>query len=297
MKWKDKKPVLFMLVFSGIVLFIFLLMQPAQILYIGQSIDLLFAKGIIAIKERDLLFIIQAIMLLVVIPVYILTFVFSWKYQAHNPRGKYNPDLDENTLAEVIWWGLPLVITLIIGILTWIKTYELDPFRPLESEKKPVKIQVIALQWKWLFLYPEEKIASLNYVHVPEKTPINFEITSDAPMNSFWIPQLGGQIYAMPSMRTKLHLIADEPGLYNGSSANLSGKGFAGMRFLCEASNEEDYLKWIEEQKQSQNTLDMKKYEELAQPSSHAPVITYVLEDDNLFNKIIMKFMHPQMSH
>lgn len=298
MKWKEKKPVLFMLVFSGIVLFIFLLMQPAEILYIGKNIAMLFPKGIIALKQRNLLFIIQAIMLLVVIPVYILTFIFSWKYRAHNPKGKYDPDLEDNVLAEYIWWGLPFILTLVIAVITYVKTYELDPFRPLQSDKKPLTIQVVALQWKWLFIYPEENIAVVNFVQFPEKTPINFEITADAPMNSFWIPQLGGQIYAMPKMKTKLHLKADEAGEFRGYSANLSGDGFAGMHFLAKATTDEDFKSWVEKQKQSQNTLNFENYNKLALPSENNPVESFILEDTNLFDKIIMKFMHPHtMSH
>ena len=179
-------------------------MQPLSILHFGSSIVMLFPKGKIATEERNLLFIIQILMLLVIIPVYILTFIFSWKYSVKNPKGKYDPDLVDNTIAEYIWWGLPLIMVLIVSILTWIKTYELDPYKPLASSTKPMTIQVVALQWKWLFIYPEEKIATVNFVQFPKQTPIHFEITSDAPMNSFWIPSLGGQIYAMPKMKTEL---------------------------------------------------------------------------------------------
>lgn len=269
-------------------------MQPLSILQFRNEIAVLFPKGIVALEQRNLLFIIQAIMLLVIIPVYILTFIFSWKYRAQNTKARYDPDLVDNHLAECIWWGIPLVLTLVIAVLTWVKTYELDPYKPLESNKKPMTIQVVALQWKWLFIYPEEKIAVMNFLQIPKDVPIHFEITADAPMNSFWIPHLGGQIYAMPKMRTELNLIANDTGDFRGSSANLSGEGFAGMHFIARASSEEEYLKWTESAKQSSNILNFESYNKLAAPSQNNPVEIYLLKENNLFDQIIMKYMHPQ---
>lgn len=289
-----KKFVPYMLLFSGIVLIIFLIMQPLTILHFKDKIAVLFPKGIIALEERNLLFVIQALMLLVIIPVYILTFIFSWRYRIRTKQATYDPDLVDNRLAEYIWWGVPCILTLIIGIITWDKTYELDPYKPLVSDKKPMTIQVVALQWKWLFIYPEEKIASVNFVQFPEHVPIHFEITADAPMNSFWIPHLGGQIYAMPNMKTELNLIADERGDFRGSSANLSGEGFSGMHFIARASSEEEYRHWVEAAKQSPGFLGLEEYNKLAAPSQNNPEAIYQLKQDNLFDQIFMKFMHPQ---
>lgn len=294
---KTKKPVLFTLLFAAFILLIFLIMQPLSIHYGGQLIAILFPKGSIAIKERNLLLIVQAIMLLVVIPVYILTFVFSWKYRSHNEKAKYTPDWDDNKLAEYIWWGVPCIIILGISILTWFKTHELDPYKPLVSDKKTIEIQAVALQWKWLFIYPEEKIATVNFIQFPENSPIHFEITADAPMNSLWIPKLGGQIYAMPSMKTELNLIADEVGEYRGSSANLSGEGFAGMHFIAKASTEEEFQTWLKEARSSKNILNWEEYSQLAKPSSDTPPKLYTLEEDDLFNRIIMKYMQPQKTN
>jgi cytochrome o ubiquinol oxidase subunit 2 len=290
---RKKKPVLFILLFSAIILFIFLLMQPLSINYGGKLIALLFPEGSIALKERDLLLIIQAIMLLVVIPVYILTFIFSWKYRAHNPKGKYDPDLDDNKIAEFIWWGLPLLIIIVISILTWIRTEELDPYKPIASEKKTLKIQAVALQWKWLFIYPEENIATINFIQFPKDTPLHFEITSDAPMNSLWIPKLGGQIYAMPAMKTELHLIANEIGEFRGSSANISGEGFSKMHFIAKSSTEEEFHQWIQESQKAQQILNWETYTQLAKPGTEIPVKVYRLQDKDLFNQIIMKYTHP----
>jgi cytochrome o ubiquinol oxidase subunit 2 len=291
---KAKRRLLFMLLFTGLILFLFLIMQPLQILRFRSDIAILFPKGIIALEQRNLLFIIQALMLLVIIPVYILTFVFSWRYRAHNPKATYDPDLVDNRIAEYIWWGIPCVMTLIVGVLTWVKTHQLDPFKPIESNKKEMTIQVVALQWKWLFIYPEEKIASLNFLQFPKETPIHFEITADAPMNSFWIPQLGGQIYAMPKMKTELYLIADETGDFRGLSANLSGEGFSEMHFITRASSEKDYQQWVEAAKKSSKALDLEEYNQLAAPSQNNPVEIYQLKDETLFNQILNKYMHPQ---
>ncbi|MBA3722519.1 MAG: ubiquinol oxidase subunit II [Parachlamydiaceae bacterium] len=269
-------------------------MQPLTILQFKNHIAVLFPKGIIALEERNLLFIIQAIMLLVIIPVYILTFIFSWRYRANNPKAKYEPDLVDNTLAEYIWWGIPLILTIIISVLTWYKTHELDPYKPIKSDKKAITIQVVALQWKWMFIYPEEKIATVNFIQIPKDVPIHFEITADAPMNSFWIPHLGGQIYAMPKMKTELNLIANETGDFRGSSANLSGEGFSGMHFITRASSEEEYSQWLKTSKQASKILDFDQYNKLADPSQNNPVEIYRLKEDHLFDQILMKYMHPK---
>ncbi len=287
------RPIRLLLIFAGLVLFLVLLMQPLEILKFQDYIDVLFPKGIIALKERNLLFIIQAIMLLVIIPVYALTFIFSWRYRAGNRKAKYDPHLVDNVIAEYIWWGIPLILTIIISLLTWHKTHELDPYKPLESDKKALTIQVVALQWKWLFIYPEEQIASLNFFQFPLETPIHFEITSDAPMNSFWIPKLGGQMYAMPSCRTQLNLMASEVGDFRGSSANISGEGFSGMHFIARASSEEDYRAWIKSASQSTAGLNWEEYRKLAAPSKDNPPVIYQLEGQNLFDQIINKYMHP----
>lgn len=284
---KAKAPVLYLLLFAGIVLLIFLIMQPLEVVAFLDYIAILAPKGWIALQERNLLLIIQAIMLLVVIPVYLFTFIFSWKYNANNKNAKYDPDLVDNRVAEYFWWGIPTVLTLIIAILTYVKTDQLDPYKPIASDKPTKTIQVVALQWKWLFIYPEEQIASVNFLQIPVGTPIRFEITADAPMNSFWIPHLGGQIYAMPGMKTLLHLIADQAGDYRGSSANLSGVGFSGMHFVTRASTEEEFQNWVESAKASAQALD---YKELAKPSRDNPVATYQFQPA-LFDQIVMKYM------
>jgi cytochrome o ubiquinol oxidase subunit II len=259
----------------------------------SSDIAVLNPKGMIALKERKLIITVTLLMLIVVIPVYILTFIFAWKYREGNAKAKYDPDWDHNHVAESIWWAIPCGIVLVLAIIAWKSSHELDPFKPLVSSTQPIKIQVVALQWKWLFIYPEQNIATVNFIQFPEQTPINFEITADAPMNSFWIPQLGGQIYAMPGMRTKLHLIANAVGSFRGSSANLSGRGFSGMKFIAKACSEADFHQWVESMKQSPNLLSLDEYHQLAMPTEDNPVASYVLKEENLFDWIVMRYMMP----
>ena len=256
-----------------------------------HQIPVLEPKGAIGMAQLDLLIICFLLMCIVVIPVFVMLFFFAWKYREGNTKAKYMPNWAHSTLAEVIWWGIPFVIIVILSVITWVSTHALNPYKPLESDRKPIVIQVVALDWKWLFIYPELGIATVNYIQFPEKTPLNFEISADAPMNSFWIPQLGGQIYSMPGMRTKLHLIADEVGQFRGVSSNLSGKGFAGMTFLAVASSDEDFDSWVSEVRSSPNQLSEEEYQALVLPSQYDPVIYYSKVKPDLFNQIVMKYM------
>jgi cytochrome o ubiquinol oxidase subunit 2 len=258
-----------------------------------QDMVVLNPKGAIGIKERDLLVTASLLMLIVVLPVFAMLIYFIWKYRAGNEKAKYNPDWDNSHLAEALWWGVPFIIIAILAVITWTSSHDLDPFKPIKNGKKPLEIQVVALEWKWLFIYPEQGIATVNFVEFPEKTPISFEITADAPMNSFWIPQLGGQIYAMPSMRSKLHLIANQKGNFRGCSANISGDGFAGMTFIAKATSEKDFERWVESVKRSKKELTVDEYNQLSKPSSYHPVTSYVLDQTDLFDQIIMKYSMP----
>lgn len=259
----------------------------------SEHVVVLNPKGMIGMKERKLLLFATGLMLIVVVPVFILTLFFAWRYRESNKKAKYTPEWSHNHLAEILWWGIPFVIILILAIVTWKSSHDLDPYKPIETGQKPIKIQVVALQWKWLFIYPEQGIATVNFVQFPEKTPINFEITADAPMNSFWIPQLGGQIYAMPAMVSQLHLIADEEGVYRGVSANLSGDGFAGMTFQAKATSQKEFDAWVRSVKQSATQLNLKQYNQLVQPTAYDPQAFYVLKELGLFDQIVMKYKAP----
>lgn len=264
----------------------------AAVMFFQQvDVPVMNPKGEIARQQRDLIIFTVLLSSVVVVPVFALLAFFSWRYRDSNKKAKYRPDWDSNKLLEFIWWGVPCVIILILGIVTWRTSHELDPYKPLVSETKPITVQVVALQWKWLFMYPEQQIASVNVLPFPEDTPINFTITADSPMNSFWIPSLGGQVYAMSGMSTKLHLIANERGEYKGSSANISGRGFADMTFVARATSKADFDAWVIETKKSSKALDMTAYEELAKPNVSKEPVLYTLEDTELYDKIVMKYM------
>lgn len=283
--------------FALLILLIAGVAVGAALFWQHNNIAVLRPEGMIADKERRLMIITTLLGLLVVIPVFILTFTIAWKYRASNTSAKHTPDWDHDTKLEFAWWAIPSVIILVLAIVTWRGTHELDPFKPLNSNTKPVTIQVIALQWKWLFIYPQQNIATVNYFQFPVDTPINFEITSDAPMNSFWIPQLGGQIYAMSGMSTRLHLIANQTGDYNGSSANISGKGFAGMKFIARSSTNSDFEQWVQSASQTLERLGIYEYNQLAKPSENNQQAYYALNsEEDLYNQVMMKYMSPENS-
>lgn len=264
----------------------------AGIWYMSQyNIQVLNPSGTIAERQRSLMIFTTLLGSLVVIPVFALTFGIAWKYRASNKNAKYMPDWDHHKGLEAIWWGIPICLIFILAIVTWRTTHELDPYKPLNSSAEPITIQVVALEWKWLFIYPEQNIASVNYMEVPVNRPINFEITSDAPMNSFWIPQLGGQVYAMAGMQTKLHLMAEREGTYNGMSANLSGEGFAGMKFTVKAVSEDSFNTWLDAVKQVPQHLSHEMYSELAEPTTNHEPTLYATRADDLYDSIINKYM------
>ncbi|MBX9923970.1 MAG: ubiquinol oxidase subunit II [Rhabdochlamydiaceae bacterium] len=263
-----------------------------SILYLCRTpMAVLNPQGEIGVKEKDLILICTWLMLIVVIPVLIMTVVFAWKYRASNKKAKYDPKWDNSVTAELVWWSFPFIIVIILSVITWKSCHDLDPFKPIVNKGKAMEVQVVALQWKWLFIYPEEKIATINWVQFPKGVPVHFKITADAPMNSFWIPQLGGQIYAMPGMSAELYLVADEYGNFRGSSSNLSGEGFAGMIFSAVSCTPEEFKKWVDEAKSSSLRLNGKEYEKLVEPSQNSPVSLYVLETPDLYDRILMKYM------
>ncbi len=201
------------------------LMLPFLLLA-GCNSAILNPKGQIGHDEKQLLITSVVLMLIVVIPVIVMTIAFAWKYRASNTKARYEPDWSHSTAIEVVVWSIPCVIILVLAVLTWRSSHALDPYRPLDSDVKPITIEAVSLDWKWMFIYPDQNIATVNEIAFPVHTPLNFKITSDTVMNSFFIPHLGTMIYAMAGMETKLHLVANEPGEYFGLSTNYSGHGF-----------------------------------------------------------------------
>jgi len=261
----------------------------------GCKMAILNPKGQIATSEMHLLVGSTILMLVVVIPVIILSFVIPWRYRATNTKAKYTPDWCDSVMLEIIWWSIPCIIIIILATATWIMTHRLDPYRPLAGKEKPLTIQAIALDWKWLFIYPDQHIATVNYLQIPVNKPIRFYITSDAPMNSLEIPQLAGQIYAMTGMRTTLHFNATSPGIYRGLSTNYSGPGFSAMHFKVKATSTKEFNKWVKALQQKPKQLTMTAYNKLVKPSRANPVEYFSSPTNNLFNKVIMKYMGPDM--
>lgn len=257
-----------------------------------HNIEVLNPKGIVSAKERDLIITASLLMLIVVIPVYVLLWYIAWVYR-EDRESRHEPDWEHNYIAEYCWWGVPFIIVIILAVICWKSTHELNPFTPLKSDKKPLTVQVVALNWKWLFIYPEQGVATINLLQLPVDRPISFEISADAPMNSFWIPQLAGQIYAMPGMRTELHLNATEVGTYRGRSAHISGKGFAGMFFTVKADTEKEFETFIGKARRSREALNWKTYQELVKPSEYEPIQMFNLTDRKLFYQVIDQYLVP----
>ncbi len=257
---------------------------------------LLLPKGRIGREELDLIITSLVLMLLVVVPVIIMTFVFAYKYRESNTKAKYDPEWHHSNKIEVVIWGIPIIIIAILGTITWKTSHSLDPYKPIEvSGVKPLTIEVVALDWRWLFIYPEQNIATMNYVQFPENVPIDFKITADAPMNSFMIPQLGGQIYAMAGMQTHLHLISDTPGDYDGRSVSYSGHGFSGMTFIARVTSAEDFATWVQQVKARPEQLSASLYTELAKQSFESEQQFYSAVAPHLYDNIVMKYMMPGM--
>ncbi|MFC4808149.1 ubiquinol oxidase subunit II [Paenibacillus sp. GCM10023250] len=247
-------------------------------------------KGPIAEQQRDLMYLSTALCAIVIVPVLVLSGIIIWRYRDRAGRqAKYAPNWAHSTKLEIVWWGIPIIVILAIAIVTARATYALEPSKPIRSEVKPLTVQVTSLNWKWLFQYPEQGIAAVNELKLPQGVPVRFEITADSPMNSFWIPQLGGQIYAMSGMAMTLYLQADELGTYAGYGANFTGTDFAKMVFDVEAVTPERFNQWVSEVKADSPALTQAGYEQLAKPAS-SKVLTYSSFPDGLFDKIVRKY-------
>jgi cytochrome o ubiquinol oxidase subunit 2 len=256
----------------------------------GCNMTLLDPKGQVGLDERNLIITATLLMLLVVVPVIVMTFLFAWKYRASNPNAVYAPKWSHSTKIEIAVWAVPVLIIIALGYVTYISTHALDPYKPLESDVKPITVEVVSMDWKWLFIYPEQGIATVNKLVFPANTPINFKITSDTVMNSFFIPGLGGQIYAMAGMETKLHLIANQNAEFDGISANYSGAGFTGMKFKAIATSQADFDAWVSDVKKAPKQLEKAEYEALSKPSQNNPVELYSSFTPNLFQIIVDKY-------
>jgi cytochrome o ubiquinol oxidase subunit 2 len=255
-------------------------------------------SGDIALQQRDLILISTALLLVIILPVMALTVLFAWKYRESNKAVEkdYDPDWDHSTKLELIIWAAPLLIIICLGAITWVSTHKLDPYRPIDRidattaiapGAKPFRVEVVAMDWKWLFIYPDLGIATVNELAAPINTPIEFSITAATVMNSFYVPALAGQIYAMPGMETKLNAVANKTGDFQGFSANYSGAGFSSMRFRFHALDKAAFDRWAAGVKAGKGALDRPTYMTLAKPTEKAPVQRFAAIDPALFNAVV----------
>jgi cytochrome o ubiquinol oxidase subunit 2 len=259
----------------------------------GCTEGILDPKGPIAVAERQILFNALGIMLAIVIPTILATLGVAAWFRASNKRARYLPDFEYSGRLEVLVWAIPAMTVILVGGVAWVGAHDLDPRRPIASAVKPVNVQVVSLDWKWLFIYPDQGIATVNQLTIPVGTPVSFELTSSGVMNSFFVPQLGSQIYTMAGMVTRLHLQADHPGTYRGLSAQYSGSGFADMRFAVDAVPAEDFARWVDRARSAGPVLDEQTYAVLAKPSKTVAPFTYRTVAPDLFDGIVSAVMQP----
>src|SRR3974390_1613796 len=263
------------------------LVGAAMLLASCQRTGLLDPRGPVASAQRLLLINSTAIMLVVVVPVILMALGFAWWYRSPNPRATRREELAYEGRVDFVVWSIPALVVILLGGITWVGSHQLDPRAPIESTSKPLRVDVVSLDWKWLFIYPDQGIAAVNQLVVPAGTPISFRLTSATVMNSFLVQQLGSQIYTMPGMTTHLNLLADSPGEYPGISANFSGDGFAWMHFIVKAVPAADFDGWVAQARSSGPALDIPGYAQLAKPSQAVPPMTYRSVDPNLFERIV----------
>lgn len=256
----------------------------------GNDVILFNPKGLIAGEQHRLMVAATLIMLGFAVPVLFLLYFFAWRYRETSKKATINHQPKHGKLVPFVIWALPTAILFVLASLMLPATQKLEP-RKLIADDNPLTIQVVAMRWKWLFIYPEQKLATINYIQIPVDTPVRFELTADeAPMNSFWIPHLGGQLYAMTGHQNRLNLMAEELGDYEGSAAEINGAGFAGMRFKTRVSSTQDFNLWVDATRQSANELDGSEYKKLLEPSEDNEMAFYRNPSPKLYSDILSKY-------
>jgi cytochrome o ubiquinol oxidase subunit II len=258
----------------------------------GCSDGVLDPKGPIAGADRQILLNSLGIMLAIVIPVILATLGVAFWFRASNERARYRPNFAYSGRLEMLVWSIPAMTVFLVGGVAWVGAHDVSPRKPIASTVKPLRVQVASLDWKWLFIYPDQGVASVNRLTVPVGTPISLELTSSGVMNSFFVPQLGSQIYTMAGMTTRLHLQADHPGTYRGFSAQFSGEGFADMHFDADAVPDDKFAQWLDAARGAGPELDAKTYADLAKPSAAVVPFTYHSVAPGLFDSIVVSEMH-----
>lgn len=280
-----------------------LLAVPAVLMLGGCSnMVLLHPAGLVAQEQSHLMIVTFAILASIVFPVIIACFVVAWRYRASNKRAKFDPKWDHSPKIELLVWGWPVLIIVAVGGISWVGTHRLDPYKPLTqvaqgqpvpASDPPLQIDVVSLRWKWLFIYPQYGIATVNQLAAPINQPITFHLTADTMMNSFFIPTLAGQIYTMPGMMTQLHAVINKIGVFRGLSTNFSGDGFTDMRFKFYGMTRQKFQQWVATVRDSDQHLDLATYEQLAKPQRSAPVSYYSSYKPGLFMHIVNRCVQP----
>ncbi|MES1923735.1 ubiquinol oxidase subunit II [Salinisphaera sp. T31B1] len=249
-----------------------------------------FTAGPVAAYERNVMLFTFTVMLFVLVPVVGFTLWFAWHYRSGNRHNTYTPNWHHSGLLEGFLWGGPVVIIVVLAVMTWVTTFDLDPYKPLESEHPTVRVQAIAMDWKWLFIYPDYNVAAVNELAMPVDAPLQIDLTSATVMNAFMIPRLGSQIMAMSGMRTRLHLMADKKGTFFGKNYQYSGDGFAGMNFEAHSMSQQDFDQWVAKARAASRPLDLAAYRQLVEPSKKVEPILYSSIRDGLFDYVIQRF-------
>jgi len=243
--------------------------------------------GPVAAQEKQLLINSTAIMLAIIIPTMIATVAFAWWFRRGNKKATYRPDWEYSGAVEMVVWGIPVLTIMLLGGIAWIGSHDLDPAKPLKSNVPPLKVDVVSLDWKWLFIYPDQGIATVNQLVIPAGTPVNYRLTSATVWNVFWVPQMGSMIYTMPRMTTRLNLQADRLGSFDGLSGHFSGDGFPGMQFKVQSVPADQFAMWAQGARGTGTALDGRSYAELSKPSSYVKPITYGAVAPGLFEAIV----------
>ena len=249
--------------------------------------------GPVAAAEKQIMINSTAIMLAIIIPTMLATVAFAWWFRAGNRKAKYLPDWEYSGAVELVVWSIPALTIMLLGGITWIGSHDLDPSRPLKSANPPLKVEVVSLDWKWLFIYPDQGIATVNQLVVPAGTPVSFRLTSATVWNVFWVPQMGTMIYTMPRMTTRLNLQADRQGAFEGLSAHFSGDGFPGMQFKVHSLPADQFAMWAQSARGQGSALDARGYAELSKPSSYVKPMTYGAVAPKLFDAIVANRVPP----
>ena len=277
------------------------LLAPALLLG-GCNMQVLDPAGDVALQQRDIIYISTALMLVIIVPVMALICVFAWRYRRGNKGATYDPDFHHSTSLELVIWSAPLLIIICLGALTWWSTHLLDPFRPLnrvsatrpiDPKVKPLLVEVVSLDWKWLFIYPEQGIATVNELVLPVDRPVRFHLTSSNMMNTFYAPSLAGMIYTMPGMRSTMHAVLNKPGKFEGMSANYSGSGFSDMRFTLYGVDQAGFDAWTARVKSAPLALDTRSYLELEKPTDKVPAMYFAQSQPGLFDRVYQRCVRP----